>query len=331
MLQYTPDLRVVSRWKPLHWDSFPARLYCKGKRLAWDPEAIDFRKDAHDWLTMSEAEQKIVLQMVAIFAEGEGAVTTHLTPLLLRVARQGEREEELYLTQFLSDEANHVEGFDRFLAAVAPNTDLYTLQTPSSRLLFDQELPATMANLLLDDSLEALAIASATYNMIMEGVVAETGYHTWRTMLGSRGLMPGMQKLVLHVSTDEARHIAFGLHLLGRLIRQNPQLLSVVRQRMKFLLTPALRMLQDLFQSFPPGSGFQLSPMNSIQFALRQFGFRMQALERTSAGVDIASALAQEICLTSDQTENDAHLELANSDLLITAIECENSLTNKAR
>jgi ribonucleoside-diphosphate reductase beta chain len=314
MLQHTPDLGTSSTWKPLRWDSFPARLYRKGKRLTWDPEAIDFSHDAHDWITMSEAEQKIVLQMVAIFAEGEGAVTTHLTPLLLRIGNQGQREEELYLTQFLYDEANHVEGFDRFLAAVAPNTDLYTLQTPSSRFLFDQELPATMANLLLDDSLEALAIASATYNMIMEGVVAETGYHTWRTMLGSRGLMPGMQKLVLHISTDEARHIAFGLHLLGRLIRQTPELLPVVRKRMKLLLTPALRMLQDLFQSFPQGSGFQLSPMSSIQFALRQFGFRMQALERTAVGVDIAHALAQEVCLHSDRAENEAHLRLASVD-----------------
>lgn len=318
MLQYpsdlAPDLRVASRWKPLRWDSFPARLYCKGKRLAWDAEAIDFSKDAHDWLTMSKAERRIVLQMVAIFAEGEGAVTTHLTPLLLRIAHQGQREEELYLTQFLFDEAKHVEGFDRFLAAVAPNTDLYALQTPSSRFLFDHELPATMANLLVDDSLEALAIASATYNMIMEGVVAETGYHTWRTMLGSRGLMPGMQKLVLHISIDEARHIAFGLHLLGRLIGQNPELLPVVRRRMKFLLTPALRMLQDLFQSFPQGSGFQLSPMSSIQFALRQFGFRMQALERASVGADIASALAQEVSLTSDRAENETHLHLASAD-----------------
>ena len=100
------------------WDTFPARLYCKGKRASWDPEDIDLKQDQVDWKKLNQTQRRMIVQMLAIFAEGEGAVTTHLTPMLMRLSRAGSREDEIYLTQFLYEEARHVEAFERFRAAV---------------------------------------------------------------------------------------------------------------------------------------------------------------------------------------------------------------------
>jgi len=273
----------------IRWNSFPSRLYCKGKRLSWEPEAIDFSQDVKDWQNLTRTQRQMILQMLAIFAEGEGAVTAHLAPMMIHLSREGHREDELYLTQFLYEEAKHVEAFDRFRCAVCPHEDVVRHQTPSSRFLFDEEMPRVMNHLLRESSPRALADAAATYNMIIEGVVAETGYFTWRGMLTERGIFPGMLKIILHVSTDEARHIAFGVYLLNRLIRQDPSLLPVTRKRMRALLGHALRMQQEIFSNFPEGTNFELRPMRSIDFALRQFNNRLQALERAVDFDDIES------------------------------------------
>lgn len=266
----------------IRWDSFAAKLYTKGKLMSWDPETIDFSQDKRDWAALTPIQQQMMVQMLAIFEEGEDAVAANLAPMLLHRARDKRREDELYLTQFLYDEAKHVEAFDRFRSAVCPNEDVVRLQTPSSQMLFDIEMPRVMGRLLIDQSAHALAEAVATYNMILEGVVAETGYFTWRSMLSERNIFPGLLQVILHVSTDEARHIAFGLDLLGRLVRQDRSLLPVIEAQMNRLLRYALRMQQEIFANFPEGNNFGLRPMVSIDFALRQFNYRLSAIRRAA-------------------------------------------------
>jgi ribonucleotide reductase beta subunit family protein with ferritin-like domain len=79
----------------IRWDSFPARLYCKGKQLSWEPEAIDFSQDVKDWENITPTQRRMIVQMVAIFAEGEGAVTSHLAPMIICLSKGGYREHEL--------------------------------------------------------------------------------------------------------------------------------------------------------------------------------------------------------------------------------------------
>jgi ribonucleoside-diphosphate reductase beta chain len=50
--------------------------------------------------------------------------------------------------------------------------------------------------------------ASATYNHVIEGMMALTGYHSWHKIFAIRGILPGMQELVRRVVDDERRHMA---------------------------------------------------------------------------------------------------------------------------
>ena len=155
-------------------DCFPLRLYTQAKRLGtWDPAAIDFTRDREDWVALGELERESLLSLTSLFAAGEEAVTLDLLPLVLAIAREGRIEEELYLTSFLFEEGKHTELFARFLSEVAGSpTGLERYHVPSFRTIFYDELPAAMNRLLTDTSAEALARASATYNMIVEGVLA---------------------------------------------------------------------------------------------------------------------------------------------------------------
>jgi len=124
---------------------------------------------------------------VALFQAGEEGVTSDLLPLIMVVASEGRIEEEIFLTSFLWEEAKHVEFFRRWLdEVVGAHQDLGHYLTPSYRQLFLAELPKSLNALKTDQSTAAQIRASVTYNMIIEGVLAETGYHGFRESLESQ-------------------------------------------------------------------------------------------------------------------------------------------------
>ena len=101
-----------------------------------------------------------------------------LLPLMGVIAQEGRLEEELYLTSFLWEEGKHTEFFRRFLDDVADeHGDLTRFYREGYLELFGRELPNAMSALQADPSPAAQAKAVVTYTLIVEGVLAETGYH----------------------------------------------------------------------------------------------------------------------------------------------------------
>ena len=78
-----------------------------------------------------------------------------------------------------------------------------------------------MNRLRKDSSVLSQVRASVTYNLIVEGVLAETGYHGLNTVLAMNGLMPGMQQFISYLERDESRHIAFAIYFLSRLVAEH--------------------------------------------------------------------------------------------------------------
>lgn len=169
------------------------RLFEKAKRLGiWNPSDIDFTQDRSDWLTLDETERDVLMRLTALFQAGEEAVTVDILPLILAIANEGRIEEELFLTTFLFEEAKHTDFFRRFIDEVIQVDEALTcFHSPSYRALVYEALPAAMAPLLVDPSPAAQVRASVTYNMIVEGVLAETGYHAYLSALEANQLMPG--------------------------------------------------------------------------------------------------------------------------------------------
>ena len=163
----------------LRRDLPPMRLFEKAKRYGiWNPSEIDFSQDRRDWLALAPEEQDILLRLTSMFQAGEEAVTLDLLPLVMTIAAEGRLEEEMFLTTFLWEEAKHTDFFRRFLDEVVQQSgDLSRFHTPNYVTLFYQALPAAMSALVTDRSPAAQVRASVTYNMIVEGVLAETGYH----------------------------------------------------------------------------------------------------------------------------------------------------------
>ena len=268
----TPVARNYSEPTVLRVDSFPMRLFEKAKRLGvWNPSDFDFSKDREDWEAMDEDRREALLSLTGAFLGGEEAVTLDLLPLVLAVARQGRIEEEMFLTTFLFEEAKHMDFFSRWIREVTDSAKLPPASEPSVQL-FDVELPNAMNGLLEDQSPAAMARASVTYNMIVEGVLAETGYSSYHRSLAVNDLMPGLCAGLVNIKRDESRHIAYGVYLLSRLVAEDHSAWDVIEQRMAELQPLMEAIILAGYEDYPDGvTPFGLRVDEFSDFAANQF------------------------------------------------------------
>lgn len=275
------------------------RMFQKAKQLGvWDPASIDFSQDQQDWQQMSELERDVALRLVSLFQAGEESVTLDLLPLVMTVAREGRLEEEMFLTAFLWEESKHVEFMRRYLDEVAgAHHDLSHYHSPSYKTIFYEELPRSLNRLLTDPSPTAQAEASVTYNMIVEGVLAETGYYASFEAFKRSNLLPGFTQGLNLMMRDEARHIAYGVFLLSRLIVEHEEVWEVVQQRMMTLVPPAMGVVQEVFSAYDGEMPYGLTQDEFLGYAMTQFDRRYQRLERAK------SQTLEQIYRIADQTE----------------------------
>ena len=284
----------------------PMRLYEKAKRLGiWNPSDIDLTKDKADWSMLKVDEKDLILRLLAMFVAGEEAVTLDLLPLIHVVAREGRLEEEMFLTTFLFEEAKHTDFFRRFLDEVTNlpppmgdekgvRADLSHYHTFNYHQIFYNELPAALSALEADSSPSAQVRASVTYNMVVEGVLAETGYHAFFTMLERNDLMPGLRKGISLLKQDESRHIAYGVYLLSRLVAEHPEEWDTLDAQMNSLLPFAIGVIGDAFAAYEVVP-FGLVEDDFVNYAMSQFAKRFERLEKAKgASLEEINRVARE-------------------------------------
>jgi ribonucleoside-diphosphate reductase beta chain len=278
--QFVTTTRGINRNSPA------MHLFEKAKRLGvWNPSEIDFSQDRQDWLNLNDLERDVLLRLTSLFQAGEEAVTIDLIPLVRIIGQEGRLEEEIYLTSFLWEEAKHTDFFYRFLDEVAKATpsELSRYHGPNYRSIVYEALPRALNALEMDASSRAQAIASVTYNMIVEGVLAETGYHAYFTALDRRQILPGQRQGISLLKLDESRHIAYGIFLLSRLLAEDPNLWNVINDAMNDLLIPTLGIITEVFDAYDI-MPFDLEENKFIEFATRQFDKRYSRLEKARNG-----------------------------------------------
>jgi len=272
------------------------RLYEKAKRLGiWNPSDIDFLKDKADWSALKADEKDLICRLLAMFVAGEEAVTLDLLPLIQVIAKEGRVEEEMFLTTFLFEEAKHTDFFRRFLDEVSvASDDLTRYHTDNYHYIFYDALPAALSTLETDSSPSALIRASVTYNMVVEGVLAETGYHAFFTMLERNDLMPGLRKGISLLKQDESRHIAYGVYLLSRLVAEHPDEWDTLDSQMNSLLPSAIGVIGDAFAAYDVVP-FGLEEDDFVNYAMSQFTKRFERLEKAKgATLDEINRIARE-------------------------------------
>jgi ribonucleoside-diphosphate reductase beta chain len=131
--------------------------------------------------------------------------------------------------------------------------------------------------------------------MVVEGVLAETGYHAFFTMLERNNLLPALRKGILLLKQDESRHIAYGVYLLSRLIAENPQEWDNLQMQMNSLLPSAIGVIGEAFSKYEV-MPFGLVEEDFVNYAMSQFSKRFERLEKArGASLDEINRVAREM------------------------------------
>jgi ribonucleoside-diphosphate reductase beta chain len=276
----------------LNWDSLPLKLFAGGNAKFWNPADIDFSRDRADWEKLNEDERDFATRLCAQFIAGEEAVTEDIQPFMTAMREEGRLGDEMYLTQFAFEEAKHTQVFRLWLDAVGMTEDLQTYlePLPAYRTMFYDELPDCLNALSSDPSPAAQIRASVTYNHVVEGMLALTGYYAWHKICVSRGILPGMQELVRRIGDDERRHMAWGTFTCRRHVAADDTNWTVFENRMNELMPLALEATVQgfaLFEVMP----FELVQDEFMQYAadegMRRFGTISSARGRPLGEIDL--------------------------------------------
>lgn len=275
----------------LNWDSLPLRLFAKGNARFWNPADIDLSQDAEDWRSLDEEARTRVLRLCALFAAGEEAVTEDLQPFLRAMAAEGRLGDEMYLTQFAFEEARHVQAFRLWLDAIGVREDLhaYVDTNPGYRALFYDELPRSLDALLDDPGPRNQVRASVTYNHVIEGSLALTGYYAWNHVCTVRDIFPGMRRIIRHIGDDERRHMAWGTFTCRRHVAADDRNWDVVSERLDELLPHVMATVRDgdVPPSDPAAQRYELPPGELLEYASDRALRRLGAIE-SARGVPLS-------------------------------------------
>ncbi len=269
----------------LNFEAMPMRLFAKGNGKQWNPADFDYSKDAADFAAMSDAEKHLTCTLAAEFLAGEESVAQDIQPFMAAMAAEGRAGDEIYLTQFCYEEAKHAESFRRWFDAVGVTEDLhpYIEGSEAYRQVFAGYLPDSMYALAADPSPANQVRASVTYNHIVEGTLALTGYHGWNKVCASRGILPGMQQIVKHIGDDERRHMAWGTFTCRRHVAADDANWAVFEERMDELLMPALTVVADTFAGFGDEVPFGIDPDEMTEYASDKLNRRWAPSPRPAA------------------------------------------------
>ena len=277
----------------LNWDSLPLKLFAGGNAKFWNPADIDFSRDRADWEKLTDDERDYATRLCAQFIAGEEAVTEDIQPFMAAMRAEGRLGDEMYLTQFAFEEAKHVQVFRMWLDAVGMTEDLhpYLDGLPTYRQIFYDVLPDCLNALTDDPSPAAQVRASVTYNHIVEGMLALTGYYAWNKICVERGILPGMQELVRRIGDDERRHMAWGTFTCRRHVAADDSNWTVFEARMNELIPMALRLTEEGFALYGDPPPFDLSPEDMLAYStdkgMRRFGTISSARGRPIGEIDL--------------------------------------------
>jgi hypothetical protein len=139
------------------------------------------------------------------------------------------------------------------------------------------------AELRADRSAAQLARAVTLYHIVVEGSVAQPGQHMLDRAFEQLDMLPAFREGMSNVSTDEQRHIAFGVRLLADLYRADPEpiqeaIVSTINETLPWASTVG----------YPPGG--DRSYTEALGFTLEDLfeeGARMQEARLRSIGLPL--------------------------------------------
>jgi ribonucleotide reductase beta subunit family protein with ferritin-like domain len=220
-------------------DSIYYELYQKSVELGtWNAEKlaekVGFEEDREVWSTLADDEKEQWARIISYFIDGEHAVAQDARRIMKEVSSpwfDRSIEKEMFASALALEEAKHTQFFDLYVTNVMrdkfPQYELDTrrggIQIPRTEACGAGEMFERQGTLMAQaadggDPVD-IARAATNYHIGVEGVLARGGYFAKNRMMQEAPLKL-LNKGFQFISTDEGRHITFGLELLSELLEK---------------------------------------------------------------------------------------------------------------
>ncbi len=247
-------------------DARSFRYFRNAVERHWDPHAIDLSADRERIGDLGDPGFEALRRTLALFGAGEQAVTEDLAPL--GVVLDG-IEDQMFVTTQLYEEAKHADFFDRYWGTVIhPEEEARGLERSSPLAdrwfsesyyeLFERN-DAAMHRLLEADTPENRAKAYCHYHLVIEGILAQTGYYgvqmTYSDEVPETPNLPGLYEGFSSIRSDEGRHVGFGMARLKSLIESGAVSADLVNETVNDLVPLTQGIVSESDDPEAPGLG----------------------------------------------------------------------------
>ncbi|WP_335999674.1 ribonucleoside-diphosphate reductase [Halorientalis halophila] len=261
-----------SRDMRLDPDSFAQGYFKNAVYRHWDPYAIEgLKADKEQMIETAPEEDEFdtLRKSIARFGAGEEAVTEDLMPLGLVL---DDINDQMFLSSQIYEEAKHTQFFDRYWREVinpAEEALGFEETRPTDQRFFNDHYVAlfdktedAMERLLDDDSPEARVKAYCHYHLVVESVLAQTGYYGFQSAFSDKGsdevavkdwpnadgLVTGVEK----IRSDEGRHVGFGMNKVRGYVQSGEVDADVVQETLQDLMPHVAGTFSDLTVGINP-------------------------------------------------------------------------------
>ncbi|MFC5971931.1 ribonucleoside-diphosphate reductase [Halomarina salina] len=265
----------------------------------WDPyhdiaqETIERDRQTLVDYDITEEEFEELMLALALFGAGEEAVTEDVAPLLLAL---DDVDKQMFVASQIYDEAKHTQFFDRIWREIivpAAEAHGFDVTYPTNQRFFNDEYvelfdrtETAMERLLTDDTPENRVKAYCHYHLVVESVLAQTGYYGLQSALSDRGDdiavgdFPNSESVVTgigYIRADEGRHVGFGMHEIRTHVHDD----GVDEQVVHDTLMDLMPLVANTLSRF----GAAVDPVALVDYSRTRFTRRMEVLTDAEAEI----------------------------------------------
>jgi ribonucleoside-diphosphate reductase beta chain len=281
-------------------DSRGHRYYRNAVERHWDPGDIDLETDRERLEEMVDDGFEQLRVTLALFGAGEQAVTEDLSPLAVVL---DDPNDQAFVASQLYEEAKHADFFDRYWREVvnpAERARGEETTAPTDERWFPEDYvelfdrnDRAMHRLLAEDTPQNRADAYCHYHLVIEGVLAQTGYYgvqtSWDGSVEALPELPGLVEGFTKIRQDEGRHVGFGMAKLKGLIESGAVDPGHLQETVNELVPLTQGIVTGSASEEAPGAG----PAELTEYAAGRHTQRMQQIVDASQEIPSVEELTQ--------------------------------------
>ncbi|PSP87444.1 ribonucleoside-diphosphate reductase [Halobacteriales archaeon QS_4_69_34] len=291
-------------------DGFAGGYFRNAVYRHWDPyediPQADLEADREKLIgdeALTEEEFEAIRRNVALFGAGEEAVTEDLAPLSLVLE---DVDDQMFVSSQIYEEAKHTQFFDRYWREVIdPVAEARGFEStrPTDERYFDDDYvelfdknEAAMQRLLEEDTPENRAEAYCHYHLVIESVLAQTGYYGIQSSFSDGGAddlaarefpdLDGLVGGITKIRSDEGRHVGFGMHKVQQLVAEGKVDASVVQETLQSLMPHVAAIVQE-------GYDDTFDPLPLVEYSSEKLQRRIEIITDSEADLPDVDELVE--------------------------------------